>query len=54
MTTSLVIDEHRIEMTADEHALVLTALRLLLATLGKDEADEMREIEMLLARLQAA
>lgn len=54
MTASLVIDGHRIDLTADEQALVVTALRLLLSTLGKEEADEIREIEALLARLEAA
>jgi signal transduction histidine kinase len=52
MDGTMTKDARRVAMTEDEVELVRTALRLLLATLGKDEADEMREVERLLAKLE--
>lgn len=48
---TLVVETRRVELTVDELELVRTALRLLLATLGKDEAAEIREIEAILEKL---
>jgi hypothetical protein len=41
-------------LTDSERELLRTALRLLIATLGRDEADELREAQALLARLEVA
>ncbi len=43
-----------VSLTSDELLLIRAALRLLLATLGRDEADEVEEIKTLLLRLEAA
>jgi hypothetical protein len=43
-----------LRLTQDEKALLLAALRLLRATLGRDEADELDEVKALLARLEQA
>jgi len=43
-----------IRLTTDELLLVRAALRLLRATLGRDEADEVEEIKALLMKLEAA
>jgi hypothetical protein len=40
-----------LELTADEANLVRTALGLLVATLGREEADELAEVQAILARL---
>ena len=40
-----------IELTPNELALVRTALGLLRSTLGREEADELAEVQALLARL---
>ncbi len=40
-----------LELTADEVSLVRAALRLLRATLGRDEAEELHEVKLLLAKL---
>jgi hypothetical protein len=40
-----------VELDASEVALLRTALRLLLSTLGREEADELEEVQALLARL---
>jgi hypothetical protein len=42
-----------IEFTDNEFQLVLTALRLLLSTLGHEEADELEQVRALLTRLEA-
>ena len=44
----------RLELSPDELALVRTALRLLLSTLGREEAEELEEVRALLARLGSA
>jgi hypothetical protein len=43
-----------LSFTADELQLTRTALRLLLSTLGRDEAEELAEVQALLARIDAA
>jgi hypothetical protein len=41
-------------LTPDELLLVRAALRLLRATLGRDEAEELEEVKALLAKLETA
>jgi hypothetical protein len=41
-----------IELTPNELPLVRTALELLRSTLGRDEADELAEVQALLTRLR--
>jgi hypothetical protein len=41
----------RLDLTPDELQIVRTALMLLKDTLGRDEAEELREVQALLARL---
>jgi hypothetical protein len=43
-----------IELTPSELALVRTALGLLRSTLGREEAEELAEVQALLARLPGA
>jgi hypothetical protein len=43
-----------LRLTPDEAALLRTALRMLIATLGRDEAEELAEVQALLAKLNAA
>lgn len=48
------MDETRtiqLELTASEAALLRTALEMLEDTLGRDEAEELEEVQALLARL---
>jgi hypothetical protein len=40
-----------VELAAADVALLRTALRLLLSTLGREEAEELEEVKALLARL---
>jgi hypothetical protein len=40
-----------LDLTPEERALLVTALRLLLSTLGREEADEIAEVHALLAKL---
>jgi hypothetical protein len=40
-----------LELTLDELELVRAALRLLLSTLGRDEAEELEEVRSILLRL---
>jgi hypothetical protein len=42
-----------LELTPQERELLVTALRLLRATLGREEADELAEVQTLLAKLTA-
>jgi hypothetical protein len=51
MGDTMVVETRSVEFGPDELELVRTALRLLLSTLGKEEADEIREVEALLARM---
>ena len=44
----------RLELSANELALVQTALKLLFSTLGREEAEELEEVRALLARLESA
>lgn len=44
-------DSTRLDLTTNELELVKTALRLLLSTLGREEAEELEEVRALLARL---
>jgi hypothetical protein len=41
-----------VELSPDDFALVLTALRVLLSTLGREEADELEQVRALLGRLE--
>lgn len=41
----------RLELSRDEFELVREALRLLLSTLGREEAEELEEVRALLGRL---
>jgi len=41
----------RIELTDDEVQLVRTALKMLLSTLGREEAEELAEVQALLRKL---
>jgi hypothetical protein len=41
----------RVDLSNDEFELVKTALRLLLSTLGREEAEELEEVRALLVRL---
>ena len=41
-----------IEMNPSELELVRTALRLLLSTLGREEAEELEEVQALLAKIE--
>jgi len=43
-----------LSFTPDELQLTRTALRLLLSTLGRDEAEELAEVQAILARIDAA
>jgi hypothetical protein len=45
---------HALELNDSEVATVVQALRLLLDTLGRDDADQIAEIQALLARLPKA
>jgi hypothetical protein len=47
-----VADEVSIHLSREELELIRTALKLLLATLGREEADEIADIHTLLARTQ--
>jgi len=40
-----------LELDPDERELVATALRLLLSTLGREEAEELAEVQALLRKL---
>ena len=41
----------QLELTNDEVELMRTALKMLLSTLGREEAEELEEVQALLARL---
>lgn len=42
-----------LELTPDERQLLVTALKLLRSALGREEAEELAEVQALLARLAA-
>jgi hypothetical protein len=44
----------RLDLTASEVALIRTALELLEDTLGREEADELAEVQAILRRLPSA
>jgi hypothetical protein len=46
-------DTIRLDLTPDELQLLRTALEILEDTLGREEADELEEVQALLARLRA-
>jgi hypothetical protein len=41
-----------VELSRDDFQLVLTALRVLLSTLGREEADELEQVRALIGRLE--
>jgi predicted DNA-binding transcriptional regulator YafY len=43
-----------LHLTHDELQLVIAALRMLRSTLGREEAEELAEVQALLAKLDAA
>ena len=43
-----------LELSPDDFQLVVTALRVLLSTLGREEADELEQVRALLGRLGQA
>jgi hypothetical protein len=44
----------RLDLSRDEFELIQTALRVLLSTLGRDEAEELEDVRALLALLASA
>jgi hypothetical protein len=44
----------RLDLSPSEAQLLLTALKLLENTLGRDEAEELQEVQALLAKLRNA
>jgi hypothetical protein len=48
------IETVELSLTAEQLQLVRTALRLLLSTLGREEADEIRDVQAILERIDAA
>jgi hypothetical protein len=54
MTEITAPPEVVVSLTPDELLLVRAALRLLLSTLGRDEAEEVEEVKTLLMKLEAA
>jgi hypothetical protein len=44
----------RLEMSRNEFELIREALKLLLSTLGREEAEELEEVRTLLGRLEVA
>ncbi|HSG87162.1 MAG TPA: hypothetical protein VLA23_12565 [Candidatus Limnocylindrales bacterium] len=53
-TAAPPVENVNVELTPDELQLVRAALRLLLSTLGHEEADELHEVRALLERLPPA
>jgi hypothetical protein len=49
--SDLAGDSYPVELRPSEVALLRTALRLLLSTLGHEEADDLAEVKDLLAKL---
>jgi|DewCreStandDraft_2_1066082.scaffolds.fasta_scaffold57280_1 hypothetical protein len=47
-------DRLTLELSRAELELIRTALRLLASTLGREEADELEEVQRLLSRLEGA
>ncbi len=47
-------DRVSVELSASELQLVLTALRLLVSMLGREEADELAAVQAILARLEGS
>jgi hypothetical protein len=48
------LDTIRLDLSPDEAQLVRTALEMLEDTLGREEADELAEVQALLRQLRAA
>ena len=53
-TVAPPVETVNVELTADELELVRAALRLLLSTLGHEEAEELHEVRTLIERLPPA
>lgn len=53
-TAAPPVENVNVELTPDELQLGRAALRLLLSTLGHEEADELHEVRALLERLPPA
>ena len=51
-TTTAAPAGRTVELAPSEIELLVTALRLLRSTLGRDEAEELAEVTTLLARLE--
>ena len=45
-------DAITLELNRDDFQLVLTSLRVLLSTLGREEADELEQVRALIERLE--
>lgn len=52
--TEIDTERTTLELTRAELDILRTALRLLASTLGREEADELAEVQRLLARLEGA
>ena len=52
MSATSTHEETAVHLAPEELVLVIAALRLLRATLGRDEAEELHEVQALLERLQ--
>jgi hypothetical protein len=54
--TSQMTDAQTVQLSlsTDDLQLVRTALRVLLSTLGREEADELRQVPAILERIDAA
>jgi hypothetical protein len=44
----------RLDLTRDDFELVRTALKVLLSTLGREEAEELEQVRALLGRLESS
>jgi hypothetical protein len=52
MTDAPTIPDTYLRLNAEEAALIRVALKLLRSTLGRDEADELAEVQALLRKLE--
>jgi hypothetical protein len=52
MTDAPTIPDTYLRLNADEAALMREALKLLRSTLGRDEAEELAEVQALLLRME--
>jgi hypothetical protein len=51
-TEGMANETVELELNRDDYQLVLTALRVLLSTLGREEADELEQVRALLGQLE--